>query len=62
MDIGILGTVREHQLMELLKNIYTATSEVENTHNTRDVDFLSNGFKIRDTKVQVTNSSRQFTL
>ena len=29
------------------EELYTATSEAENTHNSREIDFLSDGFKIR---------------
>ena len=42
------------------QELYTATSEQENTHNTRNVDFLSNGFKIRDAHDAINNSSRQY--
>ena len=42
------------------QELYTATSEAENTHNTRDIDFLSNGFKILDSHDAINNSARQY--
>ena len=42
------------------QELYTATSEVENHHNNRDVDFLSNGFKIRNSHNAINNSSRKY--
>ena len=42
------------------QELYTAESDVENHHNNRNIDFLSNGFKIRNAHDAINNSSRQY--
>ena len=42
------------------QELYTATKEVENHHNNRNIDFLSNGFKIRNSHDAINNSSRKY--
>ena len=42
------------------QELYTATNEAENHHNNRDIDFLSNGFKIRNSHDAINNSSRVY--
>ena len=44
----------------IAQELYTAESDVENHHNTRNVDFLSNGFKIKDSHDAINNSARQY--
>ena len=59
MELNIRDDVRT-AFNGTAQELYTATNEMENHHNNRQIDFYSNGFKILNAHDAINNSSRKY--